>query len=295
MARSLFDKLAPHVLKRLSDEQYLRLSFMWHQKRLPRLHAPLTFNEKMLWLQVHYRDALMVRCADKYLVREYVRERISDDILVPLLGVYKAPGEIPFSTLPDSFILKATHGSGWNIVCRSRSTFDIQAASAKLSKHLRTNYYSLGREWVYRELTPRIICEALLLDADGEIPPDYKFHCCHGEPAFIQVDFNRLGAHTRNLYDLDWRLLPYRYNRFPNNLDAGADAPAALPSMLRIARQLSQAFPLVRVDLYAVGRQVFFGELTFFSGRSMTPFRPREFDYQLGRLIDLDSIRAHIE
>jgi hypothetical protein len=236
----------------------------------------------------------MSQCADKYLVRDYVRKAVSEDILVPLLGVYGTPDEIPYASLPDSFILKATHGSGWNVVCRSRSTFDFHAASAKLSKYLRTSYYALGREWVYKDLTPRVLCEPLLLDENENLPVDYKLYCCHGEPIFVEVDYSRYRHHTLNLYSLDWQRLHCRKGGYPNNLSASVEPPAALPDMLRIARLLSQPFPFVRVDLYAPDRRVFFGELTFLPGRGVTAFDPVEFDYYYGRFLDLKSIREHI-
>lgn len=294
MARTLFDKLAPHLLRPLNDTQYMAMDYLWHQHRFPRLQQPRTYNEKLLWLRIHYRDELMRRCADKYLVREHVRKTIPADILVPLIGVYSTPGELLAADLPDSFILKATHGSGWNILCRSRASFDLEAAAARMAGYLRRDYYALGREWVYKDIQPRILCERLLLDADGEPPEDYKFHCFHGEPAFVQVDYARFSAHARNLYDLDWRFIPCRKGRYPNNPAARAAPPAALHEMLEIARALARPFPFVRVDLYALDRQVYFGELTFYPERGVSRFDPDDFDLLYGNYLDLKSIRQHV-
>jgi hypothetical protein len=293
MAETFFDKLAPHLLGFLTDEQYVSLDFLWHEGRLPRLRAPETFDEKILWLRLHYRDELLRQCTDKLLVREYVRKAVSEDLLIPLLGVYNTPAEIPLADLPDAFILKATHGSGWNVICRSRASFDLAEAAARLSKYLGTSYYDFGREWAYAGIPPRILCETLLLDETGEVPTDCKIYCFHGEPALIQLSFDRFRALTLNFYDTDWRLLPCR-RQYPNNLKAPRDPPVALPAMLNIARQLAQPFPFVRVDLYSLGRRVFFGEMTFYPGRGVTPFEPRSFEYTFGRLLDLSRIRAHV-
>jgi hypothetical protein len=195
--------------------------------------------------------------------------------------------------LPDAFILKASHGSGWNVVCRSRSSFDFPAAAAQLSRYLRTSYYSLGREWVYKDLNPRILCERLLLDGSGAIPEDYKFYCFHGEPKLVQVDYTRHESRTLNYHDAAWSLLPCR-RQAPNNLKAPRDPPPALPDMLDAARRLAKPFPFVRVDLYAVGPRVFFGELTFFPGRGITAFTPLAYEYTFGRLLDLGRIRGHV-
>jgi hypothetical protein len=207
--------------------------------------------------------------------------------------VYSAPGEIQLDTLPEAFILKATHGSGWNVMCRARASFDFAAAAARLSRYLRTSYYDMGREWIYKDLTPRIVCQPLLLDAAGEVPQDYKFFCFHGEPRVVQVDWARFRAHTQNLYDTDWRLLPCR-KRYPNNAQAPRHPPATLPEMLEISRQLAKPFPFVRVDLYAIEGRVFFGELTFLPYRGVIAFKPRSFEYAFGRMLDLGRIHAHV-
>jgi hypothetical protein len=294
MARTLFDKLAPHLLRSLNDDQYMALDYLWHQRRFPRLRAPRTYSDKLLWLRTHYRDEFMRECADKYLVRDFVRKTVPADILVPLIGVYSTPRDLLAANLPDSFILKATHGSGWNIQCRSRASFDLEKAAATMAEFLHSSYYRLGREWVYKDIQPRILCETLLLDAAGEVPNDYKVQCFHGEPVFVQVDYSRHSAHARNLYDLDWRLLPCRKGRYPNNLAASAEPPEALPRMLEIARDLARPFPFVRVDLYALGQQVYFGELTFYPERGVSRFEPHEFDVYYGQYLDLDSIQEHV-
>ena len=293
MAHTLFDKLAPHLLRSLNDEQYAALDFFSHQRRFPHLRAPETFSEKLLWLRLHYRDELLRQCSDKLLVREYVRSAVSDKILIPLLGVYNRPAEIQLATLPEAFILKATHGSGWNVMCRARASFDFAAAAARLSKYLRTSYYDMGREWIYKDLVPQIICEPLLLDPSGKLAQDFKFFCFHGEPRLIQVEFAILGARTGNIYDTEWHLLPCRRRR-PNNPDALRDPPVALPNMLDIARRLAAPFPFVRVDLYAPGGRVFFGELTFNPARCVRAFDPRSYELAYGRLLDLASIRDHV-
>lgn len=292
MARTFFDKFAPRLLKSLSDEQYTRINYLWHYRRPLRLNAPATLNEQILWLMLYNRDPLVAHCTDKSTVGEYVRTVVSAEILAPRFGVYERAEDVPYDSLPDQFILKATHGSGWNIICRSRSTFDRDAATARLSKYLRTNYYDFRREWAYKEIKPRILCEQLLLDSHGNIPIDYKFFYFHGEPRIVEVDYARFTAHTRNLYDTHWRLIPCQY-RSPNNPAAEASPPEALPELLAISRRLSSAFPFVRVDLYLVGARIFFGELTFYPGGGFSRFHPSSFDRLFGSYLNMRAVRPY--
>jgi hypothetical protein len=202
--------------------------------------------------------------------------------------VYESPEQIPYDTLPDRFVLKVTHGSGWTILCRDKSEFDRNFAAERLSRWLQTNFFDVGREWAYREIKPRIVCEQFISD-DGTNPPlDYKIFCFHGEPKYIQVDYHRFTAHTRNIYDLDWRQLPCRFE-YPNEKRLH-EPPKVLPELIAMARRLSSEFPFVRVDLYVVGSRIFFGELTFYPEKGVGRFRPREYDYVFGSHIDLSKL-----
>jgi hypothetical protein len=173
LARLLPDRLYDIVRHR-------RITGHW-----PRLRNPQTINEKHLWLKHHYRDPLIRTCSDKAEVRAVVAERIGAEYLIPQLGLYDSADAIDFAALPERFVLKAAHGSGWNILVRSRADFDEAAARRKLADWLAQDYYRIGREWCYRGLRGRIIAEEFLSDARGEPPADYKIWCFNGEPGLI--------------------------------------------------------------------------------------------------------------
>src|SRR5699024_752643 len=118
------------------------------------LQNPKTFNEKIQWLKLNYRDPLMIRCADKFNVREYIKEKKLDFILNEVYGMYNNVNEINIAKLPNKFVLKATHGSGWNIICNNKDLLDWNNEFQKMSSWLNTNYYDLGREWVYKNIKP---------------------------------------------------------------------------------------------------------------------------------------------
>ncbi len=286
----LIDKLGPILLKSLSDEQYTSVEYIYILHRRPDLRNPRTLSEKIQWIKLHYRNRLLIQCTDKLLVRDYVRSVLSEEVLVPLLGIYDRPEDIPYDALPDQFILKTTHGSGWNIICRSKSTFNRQAAAVKLSKWLRSNFYDYGREWAYKEIRPRIVCEALLLDDRGNFPLDHKMYCFHGEPRFVQVDYDRFTGHKRNLYDLDWHRIPCRF-QYPNNEKASPSPPGVLKELLSAARKLSSPFPFMRVDLLVHDQRVWFGELTCYPERGMGRFFPPSYDLTFGDYLDLGRLQ----
>jgi len=286
-----FNRLAPLLLRWLPDEPYLRLQYLVQRGRWLHLDPPETWSEKIQWLNLHYREPLMALCADKFLVRDHVRDRGLGDNLVPLLGVYDRLEEIDYGDLPARFVLKATHGSGWNVFCRSRSVFDPRAANAQLARFLRSNYYHRARERIYKDIKPRIICEELLQDRSGASPTDYKFFCFHGEPKFIQVDYDRFTAHTRNFYDLAWRRIPCRL-RYLNNPAADGLRPERLLQMIVLAQRLASDFPFVRVDLYETDNGLFFGELTFLPSRGLGKFVPSRFDRLFGEHLDLSGLLA---
>jgi len=286
-------KALPSCLKALARalpaRYYCSLQFAWHQGRWPNLRKPTTLNEKIQWLKLHYRDPLMSTCADKYRVRGFVQRTVGEQYAVPLGGSWTSADEIDFESLPKRFVLKANHGSGWNIVCPNSSELDVQDARARCRDWLDSSFAEIGCEWAYQGIEPRIVAEAFLSGSDGQPPWDYKFFCFRGTPRFIQVDYDRFAAHTRSLYTPDWQMLPcgLEYARH----EEPTERPDSLAEMLQVASALSRAFPFVRVDLYECDGGVFFGEMTFYPGKGIEVFDPVEYDSMFGEHLDIDQVR----
>jgi hypothetical protein len=274
-----------------TDEKRIRRKYLSELGREPDLDHPTTYTEKTLWLNLRHRDPRWVTCADKYAVREWVRERVSEEILVPLLGVYDDADDIDIESLPDAFVIKATHGSGWNLIVPDKRDLDWVEAKRSLQDWLSRSYYAHKREWQYRDMPHRLIVEEFLADEDGGIPSQYQFFCFRQgdeQTILVQVDFEELTNHRRDYYDLDWKRLPFT-SRVPNS-EREAPRPDRLEDMLEMVRRLSEDFPFVRVDLYLVEDRIYFGELTFTSGGGMSPFEPEEWDRRLGDLIELPEL-----
>jgi len=282
---SLANRIALGLLPWIDDEIFTKIQYLYKQRRWLNLDLPQTFNEKIQWLKLRHHDPRLTNLVDKYAVRDFVHERIGEEYLIPLVGVYEHADDIPFDQLPARFVIKATHGSGWTLLCFDRNHYDWEQAKKRIAHWLSSNFFRVGREWAYRDVPPRVVCEEMIDDGSGQPPPDYKIFCFHGEPRLIQVDLNRFSGHRRNLYDTQWNLLPTEFE-YPVG-DPELAAPPNLGKMLNVAKLLSASFPFVRVDLYSTPRGVYFGEMTFFPEKGVGRFRPYRFDEEFGRHLDL--------
>jgi len=192
--------------------------------------------------------------------------------------------EIDWATLPESFVLKATHGSGMNILVTDKAALNLNKINDQLSSWMVTDYSRFGREWVYRDIPRRIIAESLLHDSTGNVPYDYKVFCMNGEPRFIQVDVDRFGVHRRVFLDVEWQRQAFTilHEQYQGDLEK----PVYLDAMLDAAKTLAQGIPFVRVDFYALPKIVF-GEMTFYPGNGLEMFSPPEWDLRLGQMLEL--------
>ena len=271
-----------------SDERRIRRKFRRTLGREPDLESPKTFNEKILWLNLNDRRPVKTIVADKHAVRDWVSERIGDQYLIPLVGLYEDARDIEFDSLPGSFVIKATHGSGWNLIVQDKRKLDWRAATDTLNGWLASNYYPYLREWQYRDIPPRLVVEELVLDHRGRIPSDFKLLCLTGaetKTIIVEVDLDRHTNHCRNLYDLEWNRLPFDLN-YPAS-DEHVSSPDRLDEMVDVARNLSRGFPFVRVDFYSTARGLRFGEMTLTPDGGSSVFDPPEWDRRLGDLTEL--------
>jgi hypothetical protein len=251
------------------------------------LARPCTFDEKLAWYKLYYRRAIMTQLADKYAVRQYVIDKGHGRILNDLYGVYDRAEDVPFDALPDAFVLKTTHASGWNIICRDRRALDVGEARARLRRWLARSYYLAGREWSYKNIRPRIVCERYLENEGlGELI-DYKWYCYGGRPEVMFVCCGRFKPEgvRYDAFDMDWNQLHTCKGRPAAGL--GWPRPPDFEAMREIARDLCQGFPFIRVDLYSVQGRIYFGELTFYPDSGLVPFSPEPFNRFFGDFLQL--------
>ena len=248
-----------------NDEGFYRKEFKKTYGRYPDIKNPKTFNEKLIWSMLNHRNDIYIKCADKYEVREIVKMKVGVQYLVKCYDIYDKLEQIKFEKLPDSFVMKATHASAWNLICLNKKELKFKKELKVFKYWLTHNYYNFYREWPYNYMQKRIICEQYIGDKHGNPPMDYKIYCFNGVPKVIQLDIDRFKNHKRNIYNTEWELLKDAVIVFDQDFSREYEKPKNFEEMLDIAGKLSQGFEHVRIDLYNVEGKIYFGEMTFFS------------------------------
>ncbi len=283
------------ICKLVPDRFFLKCKYRIIFNRKLDLENPVTFNEKIQWRKIYDRNPLYTLCSDKYLVREYVKDKIGEEYLVPLLLVTDRPEEINFSNLEIPFIIKLNNGCGKNIIVKDKKEV-LESQTKKFCKSwLKEKYYIYSKEMHYKGIKSCIIIEKLLLDSNGGLPKDYKFHCFGGKVEFIHVVSSRSYGLRKTIFDTRWKPLPFQNSpvvggRPLYKKEKALKKPRNLNEMLIIAGKLSEDFEYVRVDLYSIDGRIYFGELTFTPGAGFVPFVPDEFDYVYGKKWNLKNI-----
>lgn len=291
---------------RLPDAWVVRRNYYHRFGVYPDLRNPRLLSEKITWLKLHGATPLHSRCADKIRVRQWVAERIGAAHLVRAILITEDPDALRPEAIPDArFVVKANHDTGSAILCHDRAAFDWQDCRDRMRKALATPFWMRQRERHYRDIPPGILVEEMLEPDDPAVGlTDYKFHCFHGVPQWIECQIRPPGALYSASYTTDWERIawlqmadlqdsiPYR-GEIPR--------PRQFARMLEIVQRLAAPFPLVRVDLYEVGDRVLFGEMTFTPAAGLERAEPLDpetpvthHDAELGARLDMTRVRAQL-
>lgn len=276
---------------KMPDDEFLKRLFKSRLKYDLDLNNPKTFNEKLQWLKIHDRNPEYTTMVDKYKVRKYIADTIGEQYLIPLIAVYDKVEDIDFSKLPQKFVLKCNHNSGVGMcICKDKSKLNIRKVKKGLKKGLKQDYYLTGREWPYKNVERKIVCEKFMEDKDSPDLKDYKFMCFNGEVKCSFVCSERFSAEGLKVtfFDRDWQVMPF-IRHYPKS-EKIIDKPKNYQLMIELAEKLSKDIPFVRVDFYEVNGKVYFGELTFFPGNGLEEFEPEEYDRILGDYISLEKV-----
>ena len=279
-----------YALSFLTDKLYLRLFYFATTGRMIHFRNPKGFNEKLQWLKVYDRHPEYGKLVDKLAVREHIKEVWGEEHLFPLLGFWKSFDEIDFAVLPNQFVLKCNHDSGSTKIIRDKSALtlgDMEDLRKHFSNRLKHDFFYAGREYPYKGLDRYIMAEELMTDESNpqKSIEDYKFFCFNGEPKIMFVATDRSTECKFDFFGMDFQHLDI-YNIHPN-ADKPIEKPAGLEEMKSIAAKLSQGMRQVRIDLYELNGQLYFGEYTFFHGGGFQLFHPEEWEQQLGEWIEL--------
>ena len=252
------------------------------------LDRPRLLSEKIQWLKLHDVTPLHTICADKIRSRDYVRDKVGEEYLIPAFLISNSAQDItPQNIRAERFVAKSNHDWGGVVLCRDRSRFDWAGTRDHLGAQLQKPFWKTFRERAYKDIPPGIIVESLLEPADGGLAGGYKFFCFHGRPTLVQLVDGRDGWPSWTMYDLDWNMLPV-WRRGRPRTESPQEKPDTLAAMAEIAEHLSQPFRFCRVDLYEVEGRIYFGEIAFYPEAGYRPFEPLDFDRELGDLLRLD-------
>ncbi len=273
---------------KLPSEKYPEELAKWYQKATGLkldLSNPQTFNEKIQWLKLYDATPLKTRLADKYLVREWIKEKIGEEYLTPLLGAYDSFKQIDLNKLPEQFALKCNHGASWNVIVKDKKLFDAKDTEKKFKKWLKTNFaFHAGLEMQYKHIHPKILVEKYL-DIPNN-PIEYKMFCFNGKFEFCLFELDFFGDNPkRAFYDRNWQKMPFKIGRMPK--EKLPKKPKNFDKMVELAEILCKDFSFVRVDFYDVDSKIYFGEMTFTSGSGLSYFEPQEYNLKLGEMITL--------
>jgi len=286
-------KRAFRVLKNfkfLPNRRLLKIRYRYYTDEKLNLENPKKFNEKIMWLKLHFHVPILTQLADKFLVREYVLKKIGNQYLNELYEVYYNVDAINFDELPNSFVLKGVHGSSLNLIVKDKSKLDIKAAKSAMRKWMKhCQYKKVGLEWAYKNIEPKIIAEKYLEEEGKDVLYDYKFFCFNGEPKFLQIDIERGTKDFRCFYDLDWTQLPFSVLN-KTLFDCNVHKPSNFEEMKTLAKILADELPFVRVDFYSVNNKTIFGEMTFYPGDGKEIFTPYKYNSIIGDYLTLPKI-----
>lgn len=288
------NSLSTRQLELLDPQLYAHAIKMWYQNRTGRilnLDNPVTYNEKIQWMKLYDNDPRKTMLADKVRVRNWVEDRIGAEHLLPLIAVYKRAVDIDFDELPDRFVLKANHGSGWNAIVKNKSEENLEALRWKADGWLRTNFaFVNGYEMHYCDIPRMLLVEDYVCNEDGDLP-DYKFWCFSGKVHYIQYLAGRQTELKMAFFDRKWNKLPFVYDH--PRYEGDIQKPSNLDEMISIAEELSKGFAHVRVDLYRLDDgSIKFGELTFSSASGVCRWDPPEIDEVMGKLVNLPLVAS---
>ena len=276
----------------IPDKLYLQILYFLHFFKRLNLKDPKTFSEKLQWLKLYNRKPEYTQMVDKYAVKEYVKNIIGEQYIIPTLGFWDTPQQIEWDKLPKQFVLKTTHGGGGSgvVICKDKDTFDRKAAIKKLQREMKKDIYRNWREYPYKDIPHRILAEKYMEDATSKDDlHDYKFYCFNGEVKMLYItsDRNTVSGLREDFFDCDTKkLLPFNQKGYFNNPKT-PELPCNFEKMKQLASLLSVNIPQLRVDFYEVDGKIYFGELTFFCGSGFSLFSPKEWEYRIGSWIKL--------
>ena len=272
----------------LPFKSVIYIDYLIKQKKVLNIKNPVTFTEKMQWIKMNGKLESYSYLVDKYEVRNYVINKIGEQYLNNIYGVYERVDGIEFNKFPDKFVLKLNNGSGYNFICTNRDNLNTEEIKKMLEKWMKIDFYKEHKEIQYKNVKSKILCEAYLQDKSGELK-DYKIFCFDGKAKFIQVDTGRFSNHIQNMYDTEWNKLNLSFGY--NIGDFIDEKPKKIQEMISLAEKLADNIPFARIDFYYVNEKIYFGEITLTPQNGLVNFEPKEEDIKIASMINISKYK----
>lgn len=274
--------LLRNVLKVIPDYVYIQMMYYLQTGNVLSLKNPKTYCEKLQWLKLYGGYEELSDYADKVKAKLIAQESIGETHIIPTLGIWNCFEDIDFDSLPNQFILKCTHDSGGNYICRDKNSIPYKELGKYFNNRLRVNYYWYLRERQYKNIIPRIIAEPIL--SNEKYPVDFKFFCFNGLPKVLMVVHVVDGKRLSNYYDEQLNSIDISMGN--PSYKGDATLPENIHEMCLMAQLLSAGFKHVRIDMYNIDGKIYFGEYTFHHWSGMLNIQPPDFNIRLGEMIE---------
>ena len=270
--------------KKINNYYHKRIKYINKLKRSYNESNLITFEDKLNWLVIHDTNILKRKCADKILLHRYSKRKLGKDICNKILKIYHSEKEIDIHELPNQFVLKTNHGSGFNIIVEDKKKLNLKNAKQILRKWMKINYGIRGAEFHYSFINRKIFAEEYI----GKNLKNYKFLCYNGKPKYIYVSIKEGNQKYRNFYDMNWKFLPFHCLSKPHP-KYNYPKPKFFELMKNYSIKLSKDFKFVRVDLYESENEVRLGELTFIPMNSFFYCKNKKQEIKLGKDIIINN------
>ncbi|WP_441361523.1 ATP-grasp fold amidoligase family protein [Acholeplasma laidlawii] len=283
--RRIYDIIFVIVIKILGAKFYMRFKSKIKLGYKLDLENPKTYNEKLNYRKLYDKNPLFDICSNKYLVRYYVESKVGNELLTPHIAVARKLTTRVIDSLPKSFVMKTSHGSGGDnvLIVHDKSQIDWSKKKKSINKSLRRNYGYYTLENWYSNTNRYLTVEELLKIDDTFIEYKvYSFWQNNNYKSIIRVIHDRFGNKTSSFYDQNWNYIKLKYQK--DDIHEPIEKPAIFEELIKNSMILSRDFDHVRVDFMYTNGKLYFGELTFADTSGFVKFDSREIDEYFGSL-----------
>lgn len=274
--------------------KFLKLAYYAKMQERLNLKNPKTINEKIQWLKL-YDNTIKLKSilTDKVLVRDFIKDKIGEEYLKPVLWVGKKFDKIPFETLPETFVIKTNHGCKWHSIIKSKK-FLLDNPSIynmtrnKIEGWMDQSFFGWSDfEVQYKDIKPQIFVEAFIAH-QNEPNTEFEIWCFNGVPRIFQM-LRKAERTNRKVSSFNENFEHINIKFMPTDILIQEDANEHLKKAVELSKILAKDFKLVRVDWVLFENKLYFNEMTFtpYSGFIHFKYGLKFWEKELGSKLNL--------